>query len=253
MRNSKTQSGQIFISYSRSDRLAVDRLFGDLRKHNYRLWMDVDERGIEPGEDWRQQLIQQMAASEAVIACISPDFLTSTNCQGEIARARQLGKPIYPVIVRRLDKDQSLASIHLDNVQFVDLAQNYDAGLNRLMTVLPRPRFPAQTIARRVAAIIGVIGVLIVLFVGVMLAAQKGTYVAPTPAPPTPTEHFAGNEIGVVVSYFVLSNGTSPQDNAGATSLIEGSSNARKSELNSVHSGERQRIAIHVIGTGGVP
>src|SRR5260370_13895852 len=98
MRNSKTQTGQIFISYSRSDRLAVDRLFRDLRKHNYRLWMDVDERGIEPGEDWRQQLIQQMAASAAVIACIAPDFLTSTNLPPAVAPARQLGTPIYHVI-----------------------------------------------------------------------------------------------------------------------------------------------------------
>src|SRR5260370_36510434 len=99
MRNSKTQTGQIFMSYSRSDRLAVDRLFGDLRKHYYRLWMDVDERGIEPGEDWRQQLGGQMAASEAVVACISADFLSSTNFQGGIARAPQLGKSSYPVIL----------------------------------------------------------------------------------------------------------------------------------------------------------
>ena len=41
-----TQSAQLFVSYSRSDRISVDKLVADLRQRNYKLWMDVDEQGI---------------------------------------------------------------------------------------------------------------------------------------------------------------------------------------------------------------
>src|SRR5215213_6593588 len=115
------QRAHIFISYSRRDRLAVDRLVNDLTWRSYRLWIDVAERGIEPGEDWRQELIKQMSAAEAVIACISPDFLSSPYCREEIDQARRENKPIYPVIVRALNVGQSLGDIGLDHLQFVDL------------------------------------------------------------------------------------------------------------------------------------
>ena len=79
MTKSNTRS-HLFVSYSRSDRIAVDKLVADLRQRGYVLWMDVDERGIEPGEDWQRELTKQMSASEGVFACISPDFLASPYC-----------------------------------------------------------------------------------------------------------------------------------------------------------------------------
>src|SRR5262245_51536943 len=100
----KRQTAQIFVSYSRSDRLAVDQLYEDLRKRHYILWLDVDEHGIEPGETWQPELVKQMSASEAVIACVSPDFLRSPYCRDEIEQAKRENKAIFPVIVRRLDK-----------------------------------------------------------------------------------------------------------------------------------------------------
>src|SRR5260221_4763166 len=137
-----TQNAQLFISYSRSDRISVDKLVADLRQRNYDLWMDVDERGIEPGEDWRKELVAQMSAAQGVIACVSPDFLASPFCRAEIEQAQQEGKPIYPVIMRRLGQDRSLADFKLDNLQFIDLTADYVAGLNRLLPVLPRPALP---------------------------------------------------------------------------------------------------------------
>ena len=60
MTKSNTRS-HLFVSYSRSDRIAVDKLVADLRQRGYVLWMDVDERGIEPGEDWQRELTKQMS------------------------------------------------------------------------------------------------------------------------------------------------------------------------------------------------
>lgn len=204
----KRQSAQIFISYSRSDRLAVDQLFDDLRRRHYVLWMDVDEHGIEPGENWKQELIDQLTASEAVIACVSPDFLRSKFCRDEIEQAKKEKKPIFPVLVRRLDADQSLADMGLDEYQFVDLTLDYAAGLKRLTNVLPRPEFQLKVWWERfgwLAASLG--GLLLVLLIVVLGSAVASSITTPTatPLPPTPT-WYARADIGVGVAYFALGN-----------------------------------------------
>ncbi len=197
----------LFVSYSRSDRIAVDKLAADLRQRGYVLWMDVDERGIEPGEDWRRELVTQMSSAEGVIACVSPDFLNSPFCKAEIEQAQAENKPIYPVLVRRLDADHTLAAFKLDNLQYTDLSLSYVDGLRRLQVALPSPqaRFRLMLRSGRVAAT--VIALVILAFVGVMLATRAGIVgIQPTitPLPPTPTVSLANYDVGMLVSYFVV-------------------------------------------------
>jgi tetratricopeptide (TPR) repeat protein len=215
-RNPKTQKLQLFVSYSRSDRLAVDQLVHDLRRRHYVLWMDVDERGIEPGEDWAKELEKQMSGSEGAIACISPDFLRSKYCQAEIEQAKRENKPIYPVIVRRLDEGQSLASMDLAHLQYVDLTQDYRAGLRRLMLVLPRPIFPARLVAQRIGLVFTAVIALFLLFLVIAVGTGFSSILFPesrsasaTPVPPTPTPSVEGYDIGVVVAKFAVPQGES--------------------------------------------
>ena len=204
----KQRAAQIFISYSRSDRLAVDQLFEDLRKRYYVLWMDVDEHGIEPGEKWRQELVRQVSASEAVIACVSPDFLRSTFCRDEIEQARREHKQIFPVIVRRLEPDQSLAEMKLDDLQFVDLTQGYDAGLNRLRRVLPRPVFRFDIWWERFNRMVFAAGALLILLLaviaGTLIRGEPAVLATPSALPqPTGTPTIEG-DLKVVVTPFEL-------------------------------------------------
>lgn len=197
----------IFISYSRSDRIAVDKLVEELRKQDYWLWMDVDERGIEPGEDWRNELKEQMSNAEAVIACISPDFLRSPFCQDEIKQAHVEGKPIFPVVVRRLDQGQSLDDdgMNLGNLQFVDFTLNFADAFKRLTNVLPPP---AKTVERRlrqgrllIGAIVGILALVAIVALGSVagLSAVRPTATAPQP---TPTRTLADVNFGIAVSPF---------------------------------------------------
>ncbi len=205
---SQTQPrSHLFISYSRSDRIAVDKLVADLRQNGYVLWMDVDERGIEPGEDWRRELVTQMSSAEGVIACISPDFLDSPFCKAEIEQAQTENKPIYPVLVRRLDAAHTLATFKLDHLQYTDLTLSYPDGLRRLLVALPAPQAKLRLMLRsgRVAA--AIIALVMLAFVGVMLATRAGIVgIQPTstPLPPTPTISLADYDVGVLISYFVV-------------------------------------------------
>ncbi len=253
MTKTNTRS-HLFVSYSRSDRIAVDKLVSDLRQRGYVLWMDVDERGIEPGEDWQRELTKQMSASEGVIACISPDFLASPYCPVEIAQAQQENKPIYPVIVRRLSDERGLATIGLGRVQYADLTQNYATGLQKLLVALPPPQSPYRNIVRRIGLIAAIIAVLIVFFGGISLAVRQGFIsVQPTltSVPPTATVALQNYDISVVISYFVVDAPDAvPQSDADA--VIERFAKALDQQLNSELSGGQLNLSYKMDGPAGV-
>ncbi|MCL4251129.1 MAG: TIR domain-containing protein [Anaerolineae bacterium] len=189
---------QIFVSYSRSDLLAVKNIYEDLQNAGYTLWMDVE--GIEVGEAWRKELETQITASEALIACISPDFLASPHCQEEIAQAQREHKPIYPVLVRRLNAGQNTGS--LSHLQYIDLTTNYRAGLRQLRRRLPRRRFVPRQVARDLA-VSGLLLLAVLFFVLIIAAGPQinNLMFGPTPTL-TPTPSLESYSVGVAVGYF---------------------------------------------------
>ncbi len=200
---------QIFISYSTRDRLAVDKLADDLRKRHYPVWMDIDEKGLSPGEEWRKELINQVKASAAVIACVSPDFLESEYCKLEIDTAMANNIPVLPVIVRRVDLNL-LEKFALDKIQHVDLTLGYQPGLRKLLGVMPPAPLPIRYYLQRIALGAGGFGALGVLLFLVYLASQQGIInVTPTATPqptlaPTPTESLARFDVQVAVTPFLI-------------------------------------------------
>ena len=251
-RNEKRQKAQIFVSYSRSDRLAVDQLVGDLRRNHYRLWMDVDEQGIEPGEDWRNELVKQMRDSEGVIACGSPDFLQSPFCQEEIAQAKREGKLIYPVLVRRFGKDDSFTQMGLDHLQFVDLTLGYEVGLKRLMRVLPRPRFPTKWIAQRIAAGVVLLTVIAAVFVGIIVATQIGTTDTPPTLTPISTPQLVG-DLKVVVAPFMMDESLSANNKQQAERVIADFSRDLDTQLTGQAATAESTFSIGFLGPDEVP
>ncbi|MBI1281778.1 MAG: TIR domain-containing protein [Anaerolineaceae bacterium] len=253
MTNTNKRS-HLFVSYSRSDRIAVDKLVADLRQRGYVLWMDVDERGIEPGEDWQQELTKQMSDSEGVIACISPDFLASPYCPLEIAQAQRENKPIYPAIVRRLSDDHGLSAIGLDHVQYTDLALNYESGLRKLLVALPSPQSPYRKWVRNGSIITAVIALIILIFGGISLAVRQGiTSVQPTATslPPTATAALQNYDVSVVLSYFVVDT-PDKVSQADADAVIERFAKSLDQQLSSELSGSKLKLSYKMDGPAGV-
>lgn len=253
MTKTNTRS-HLFVSYSRSDRIAVDKLVADLRQRGYVLWMDVDERGIEPGEDWQRELTKQMSASEGVIACISPDFLASPYCPVEIAQAQRENKLIYPVIVRRLGDERGLASIGLERVQYADLTQNYATGLQKLLVALPSPQAPFRNVIQRTIIIAAIVAVLVIFFVGISLAVRQGFIsVQPTATaiPPTATVALQNYDISVLVSYFVV-DAPDAVSQSDADAVIERFAKALDQQLNSELGSSGLNLSYKMDGPSGV-
>ena len=68
----------VFISYSHNDSNYVDRLRIHLKpiekKYNILIW---DDSKLEPGDKWRETVIENLERASVVLLVVSPDFLAS--------------------------------------------------------------------------------------------------------------------------------------------------------------------------------
>lgn len=89
--------GDIFISYSRTDKETVGLVARRLDRVYGQIWFD---RELVGGQDWWQEILSQIANCDVFVYMISPDSIRSEYCLAEYAEARRLNKPIVPIMVR---------------------------------------------------------------------------------------------------------------------------------------------------------
>src|SRR3954470_3178621 len=92
----------VFLSYSHKDEVWKDRLKTHLGALELDTW---DDRRIEGGADWFEEIQEAMARASVAVLLVSADFLTSKFILGEevprlLRRRRLEGLPVIPVIAR---------------------------------------------------------------------------------------------------------------------------------------------------------
>ncbi len=85
----------IFISYSHKDKDYVHKLHRSLLKQGLDAW--IDDR-IDYGSRWPREIEKRIRACRAFVLVMSPDADESEWVQNELSLARQLGKPIFPIL-----------------------------------------------------------------------------------------------------------------------------------------------------------
>ncbi len=85
----------VFISYSRVNKLFADRLTIELEKNNRSVWIDRED--IQLTAEWWQEIQRGIETSDNFILIMSPASLGSPVCHLEIEHARNLTKRIIPV------------------------------------------------------------------------------------------------------------------------------------------------------------
>lgn len=88
----------VFISYSRQDSVAADRLHAALSARGFNPYLDRHD--IAAGEDWKVRLGGLIDAADTMVFLISPDSIASEVCDWEINHAELRGKRILPVLAR---------------------------------------------------------------------------------------------------------------------------------------------------------
>eukprot|EP00741_Cyanophora_paradoxa_P014295 tig00020780_g13787.t1 len=85
-------------------------------------WLDeMNASGIEAGSEWRAEIAEAIARASVVVFVASAHSVRSEWCRKELAVARELGRPIFPVWRERVALDAELEAL-LFSRQFVDFA-----------------------------------------------------------------------------------------------------------------------------------
>lgn len=104
----------LFFSYSRGNLLIVRSVAGELRRLGYRTWLDLES--LRPGERWRDAIERAMAASDAMVYCVSRLSLESAWTGVELRAARERGLLVVPLLVDDVEIDRlppALRELHL--------------------------------------------------------------------------------------------------------------------------------------------
>ena len=126
---SKLSSIQIFISYSRRDTGAMQRIVKYLRGQGLNVWVD-NERLVPGTPIWEKEIEKAIKSTKVVIVCLSPEAKESVWVLNELTLADEYKKRIFPVLVRGEFRDA--VPFRLVTRQFVDLKKDEIGGLNSL-------------------------------------------------------------------------------------------------------------------------
>ena len=85
------------ISYKTANRSTADELYAALERAGLHPWMDY--KGIEPGTQWRSELLKELRSCNAFVALLTPCYVQSEHCRMELFIARSRGCPVLPVVL----------------------------------------------------------------------------------------------------------------------------------------------------------
>ena len=122
-------SQHVFISYSRKDATAMQRIIQHLRDRGIKAW--VDHESLTPGTPvWEYEIEKAIRAAFAVVVILSPDAKNSEWVLREITLADEYQKRVFPVIVSGSNVDS--IPFRLVTRQFADIRQGESKGLGAL-------------------------------------------------------------------------------------------------------------------------
>ena len=98
--------GSVFISYSRKDKVFVQKLNDALDNAGVEAW--VDWEGIELASDWMERITTAIQGTDAFLFVISPDSLKSRVCADELELGIKLNKKLIPILHRDPTKSSKM-------------------------------------------------------------------------------------------------------------------------------------------------
>jgi len=118
-----------FVSYSREDSEFVLRLVKDLKARGAKVWMD--KLDIRPGQRWEFEIEEALNGCSRMLLILSPASVGSRNVLAEAAFAIDEGKEIIPVLHL-----ECKIPLRLRPYQYADFRENYDEGLQGLLSTM---------------------------------------------------------------------------------------------------------------------
>jgi hypothetical protein len=126
----------VFISYATTppDGNVATALRGSLTKSGIKIPAWRDREKLRGGEVFGEKFAKAIAAAESFLFLLSPRSIASKWCRRELARADALDKPIVPLLLDEVLRDQ--LPMELEGVQYIDFRRGVRHGLSALRQAL---------------------------------------------------------------------------------------------------------------------
>lgn len=143
---------RVFLSYAREDGEIAKKIFEDLDQKGIDVWFNV--KHLRPGQRWKTEIVKAIRSSDYFLALLSRKSVSKRGfVQKELKEALEVVDELPEsqifVIPVRLD-DCSPSHERLADLQWVDLFQSYQDGLERILVLfqfdlnqLMQPELPA--------------------------------------------------------------------------------------------------------------
>ena len=138
------QPKQVFLTYAHHDKKNVRSLYRRLTRHHIPTWFD--EKQLLPGQLWKHEIQQAILRSEAVIVCLSQNFIKHGGYRHEevkIALSRARSVPAGEIFLIPVRLDPCDVPGLLQRWQYVNLYE--EDGSKKLLRVLQEKQFAGLT------------------------------------------------------------------------------------------------------------
>jgi hypothetical protein len=163
-----TSRPQVFVSYSRRDASKVDAIVSSLDRHGIDAW--VDRSKLVGSSDWTAEITRAIRTSDAVVVVLSRAAVQSDDVANEVNLAGEHERPLFPVLLERVEIPDDLAYHLAGRQRFVLDGDDRTVQLDRLAEAIKAPRIRYRdkiTVGRRVA----IAALVILVLIGVPTAA----------------------------------------------------------------------------------
>jgi len=136
--------GQVFVSYSRTDRDAVKRLVAAIEADGHVVQTDTSIAG---GQLWREAIVRAIRAADVFVVVLSSRAVLSDEVRAELDIAADLKKAIVPILIERTDIPDRMRH-PLAGKQWMDLSVNpesHHAALRAAVRAHVKPTWKADT------------------------------------------------------------------------------------------------------------
>lgn len=122
----------LFISYSRKDKDAAQKLTDAFQVQDLDFWIDWE--GIPPTVDWWKEIEKGIEEADEFLFLLSPSSCASKVCKREIEHAVKNGKRLIPVVVRDIQTEDVPAELSSLNWIFLRDTDDFEAAFGELIT-----------------------------------------------------------------------------------------------------------------------
>jgi hypothetical protein len=110
----RSVSGHVFISYSKADRVYVDKLAAHLISADVQVWYDHE---MTSDDRFDAEIEREITTCAALLVVLTPDSAASGRVRREIVLADERGKALLPLLLKPCTVPIRLQGLHRNDVQ----------------------------------------------------------------------------------------------------------------------------------------